>query len=565
MRTSKTVAYLCQLEGLIKTSRVNTPQDVSIRTFNSDGTAQTEGGDSISVILEGPDGTSKECEVEDSNDGLYTANFTPESAGYYNLHIKIFGKPIKDSPFQLTVLEDEVEGRGGFAVLEEYPVAMVGHQHEIPVNLSQDASREDEAKLHQLKAEVTTQTGDHVPCKVRGPQNGRFTISYTPTMEGPTSLELFVNDTPLPNSPYTIIVSSVSPRATTVSYDKPIRNQNWPITITPFDYRQSRVSVPEDAIETKVVDLEDQSESSLAPSRLESGAYVVHFVPKHIRYKLNVLLNNVQVIEEVVEVRDYQEFKISGRAHNFPTGIATGSRHIAYVSDTTDGKIHALSTNGSMEYDIHLEAHQTSQIAVDDQGRLVLLFPQSKMVHFLDQQGNELTQWRCHKRNSRPVTMTSTKEGRVVVADSKGPSIFIYRPDGTMITKQTLPLDSIVDGINNICVDGKNRIVVAHHKSPSIHLYDSEGRPLFNFESGATSFQLAVTATVENPGENLLLVSQLGQIRVFNIRDNEHNPIAQIPIANGHIYTNLASTHDGCCLCLDVGQNKIVKYGYCIA
>lgn len=543
---------------------MNTPHDVTIRAFNSDG-IQTEGGDSVGVILQAPDKTSKECKVEDCNDGLYTANIAPESAGDYNLHIKVFGKPIKNSPFQLTVLADEEEDRGGFAVVEDYSVAMVGHQHEISVNLSQDASRQDEAKLHQLKAKVTTQTGDHLPCKVRGPQNGRFTVYYTPTMEGPTSLELFVNDTPLPNSPYTIFVSSVSPKATNVSFEKPIRNQQWPITITPFDYRQIRVSVPEDAIEAKVVDLEDQSETPLVPSRLESGAYVVYFVPKHIRYKLNVLLYNFQVIEEVVEVRDYQEFKISERAHNFPTGIATGSSHLAYVSDTTDGKIHALSQNGSMEYDIHLEAHQTSQIAVDDQGRLVLLFPQSKMIHFLDQQGNELTQWRCHKRNSRPVTMTSTKEGRVVVADSKGPSMFIYRPDGTMIAKHTLPQDSIVDGINNICVDGKNRIVVAHHKSPSIHLYDSEGRPLFDFESGATSFQLAATATVENPGENLLLVSQLGQIRVFNIRDNEHSPIAEIPIANGHIYTNLACTHDGCCLSLDVGQNKIVKYGYCMA
>ncbi|XP_068717865.1 E3 ubiquitin-protein ligase TRIM71-like isoform X2 [Montipora capricornis] len=63
----------------------------------------TNGGDFVSVKLHRPNGSPITAEVEDNNDGTYTASFTPVSRGDHQITIYARGKPIQGSPFDLQV------------------------------------------------------------------------------------------------------------------------------------------------------------------------------------------------------------------------------------------------------------------------------------------------------------------------------------------------------------------------------------------------------------------------------------------------------------------------------
>ena len=57
----------------------------------------------MSVKLHRPNGSPITAEVEDNNDGTYTASFTPVSRGDHQITIYARGKPIQGSPFDLQV------------------------------------------------------------------------------------------------------------------------------------------------------------------------------------------------------------------------------------------------------------------------------------------------------------------------------------------------------------------------------------------------------------------------------------------------------------------------------
>ena len=565
------MASRCHVQGLLQESTIHTSQSILIRAMDANDKEQTEGGDQVSVSLQKPDGTADDVPVQDTDDGLYTTTFTPESAGQFKLEIKVFGRPIDGSPFQLNVTQekDRVAHDQDFAVVE-YPVALVGHEHCscISVDLSKNS---DEARVDRLQCEVVTQTGDNVACKVKRHDGGRFTVSYIPPIEGALSLHIELNGAALNDSPYTINVSPASPKATRIDFDQPIViNQVWSINIEPRDYRQQKIQVPCAAIALDITDLSTEKTFHFTPTKQsDDDLYVVRFVPETGPYMLRVSLYNIPAFTEHVEVKTHLPFTFQ---QHFPTSIASApisrnqQQDLFFSSDTMNGKLYAVTSLGSVEHSINLpKTTETSQIAVDNRGRLVLLFPQSKSIHFLDPLGNELNRWQCHRKNSKPVTLTCTNDGRIVVADAKDkPSMFIYKSDGICLAKETLPPKSIVDGVNNICVDSRNRIVLAHHSEPTIHLYDSDGKPVLQFDSGASSVQLAAAVIAGN----LLLVSQPGQVRIFRLPVALATPpetlihfIEAVPIVTGHIFTSLAVTNDGCFIGLDVGQKQMVKYG----
>jgi len=61
------------------------------------------GGDLLSVKLHCPNGSPITADVEDNNDGTYTASFTPVSKGDHQITVHARGKPIQGNPFDLKV------------------------------------------------------------------------------------------------------------------------------------------------------------------------------------------------------------------------------------------------------------------------------------------------------------------------------------------------------------------------------------------------------------------------------------------------------------------------------
>ena len=566
-RTSETSASQCHLETADIKSHVpiEIPQIVMIRTVDSEGKTQHVGGDSVAAELQMPDGKLVTCNVHDINDGTYKVIYTATTPGAHQLNVRVFGTQIRNSPFPFQALEDSaLDAHQYQPVNVEFPVALVGHPHKILVNLSredhEDDQSEKEARVNRVQATIETQTGDLVECLIRSTDDG-YCIQYTPPTDGQLSLNITINDIPAIGNPYPINVQSASPEATGVTYGQPIANQIWAIIVAPRDYRKNPITLPADAIQVKVINVASKFEQDLPCKANNEGDLCFTCIPSSGSYLIKASLYSFVIFEEQVNVQEHLGINLSNPPHSFtfPTALATaGLDNAVYVSDTTDSKIHCFSSDLSQASNITLETKKSSQMAVDDQGVLLLLFPQTRMVHIIDQQGNELRRWPCQQKNTRPITIAASKDGRVIIADSKSHTMHIYKTDGDMLYIKDLPDKSVVDGVNNICVDKRNNIILAHHSQADIYAYNSDGEKRLKFSSGATSYQLAVACT----RDDLLVVGQLGSIRIMHfVGDKAATYVGDIPVVSGHIYTSLASTSDGCLLGLEVGQKRLLKYG----
>ena len=572
-RTSDTLGSKCYPESEICTNiPVESPQNIIIRAVRYDDKPQYIGGDPFTATLGLPLGTTVRCDVVDNNDGSYKIPYMTTIHGVHHLDVCLFGKSIRDSPFRFQARPDSI-AQTNDSIDVDIPVALVGYEHDITVKLATEKflreevvdARETGDKVVKVQANIVTQTGESVKCTVINNENGQHLIRYKPPVDGQLTMNLIVNDIPSANNPYTVPVLSASPKATTVSLGEPIINQVWAIDVSPHDCRQTPITVPDGAITLKVVNSGSKLEQNLGCTRSsDDGTLTFTYIPTIGPHLVSVSLFDHTVIEKrVVEVKNHLDVNIPRTSKSFPTGIASsgGSSNVVYITDTRDGKIHGYDVKkSSQESCISLAVNQSSQIAIDNQGRILLLFPQTKMIHVIDHQGVELHRWPCQKRNSRPVALACTKDGRVVIADTKLPSMHIYKSDGEILSSGALPKGSVVDGVNNMCVDRQNTILLAHHSKPEIHMYTSGGKHTGTFNSGATSVQLAISTG----GDGLFLVAQLGNIRVLHLTDASASLllVGEIPVVDGHIYTSLACTNDGSFVGLDVGQKRLVKYGY---
>ncbi|CAJ0560718.1 unnamed protein product, partial [Mesorhabditis spiculigera] len=86
-------------------STTHTESTFRVNTADVNGKPRNTGGDPISAWLEG-DGIEKvQCSVKDNENGSYDVTFRVRDAGDYNLHVKIFGRPVKNSPFLVSVID----------------------------------------------------------------------------------------------------------------------------------------------------------------------------------------------------------------------------------------------------------------------------------------------------------------------------------------------------------------------------------------------------------------------------------------------------------------------------
>lgn len=78
---------------------------ITVTTVDYHGNTRTTGGDPVTTSLQTESGDHIDTKVTDNDDGTYTVMYVPTKAGTCNMSIKIFQRPIKDSPFMIDVTE----------------------------------------------------------------------------------------------------------------------------------------------------------------------------------------------------------------------------------------------------------------------------------------------------------------------------------------------------------------------------------------------------------------------------------------------------------------------------
>ena len=86
----------------IPSAIVGRERKVVITARDQEGRVYSHGGENVQASLT-VDGSTRQLDVSDNDNGTYVTSFVPESSGECSLSITIQGQPIKESPFRLRV------------------------------------------------------------------------------------------------------------------------------------------------------------------------------------------------------------------------------------------------------------------------------------------------------------------------------------------------------------------------------------------------------------------------------------------------------------------------------
>ena len=148
--------------------------------------------------LERPDGTEEPVNVKAGPNVTLSVNFTPKQPGKHLLHIKKERRPIDGSPFEITVSpasKDKPEG-------PEFGKPCEASLPAKSLNLPKD--------LPELHGTLERPDGTEQPVDVKAGPNDTLLINFTPKQPGKQLLHIKKGRRPIDESPFEIMVSSVS-------------------------------------------------------------------------------------------------------------------------------------------------------------------------------------------------------------------------------------------------------------------------------------------------------------------------------------------------------------------
>lgn len=103
--TSKTFPSLCFARA--QKTVTHLASEVVVTAVDYNGEAQAEGGDPIeAAVTRDEDGEAVPSRVVDHEDGSYSVVFTPVHAGAHRVSVSVFGRPIKENPLCVEVLDE---------------------------------------------------------------------------------------------------------------------------------------------------------------------------------------------------------------------------------------------------------------------------------------------------------------------------------------------------------------------------------------------------------------------------------------------------------------------------
>ncbi|KAM9292243.1 tripartite motif-containing protein 3 isoform 2-T2 [Gastrophryne carolinensis] len=104
--TTSAIAYTSVATGEgLRQALVGHQTSVTVTTKDKDGELVRSGNATLQAQLNCPDGGAHEGEVTDNKNGTYEVQYTPRHEGEHHLHLRLYGQPLRGSPFRVRAVK----------------------------------------------------------------------------------------------------------------------------------------------------------------------------------------------------------------------------------------------------------------------------------------------------------------------------------------------------------------------------------------------------------------------------------------------------------------------------
>ena len=227
---------------------------------------------------------------------------------------------------------------------------------------------------------------------------------------------------------------------------------------------------------------------------------------------------------------------------SFITGIAGEDEPVRFekpldIKSTGDGKVYVSDPGNSMVYVydmVNREVHMLGRddavglfrnpvgIALDPQGNLYVADPAQNSVLIFDRNEKPVRSIPMKETVERPTGLAfDAKNNHLLVVDSKGHRVFIYKPDGTLVG--SFGKRGNGDGEFNypgaITVDHQGEIVVVDTMNARVEIFDGSGKFLRKFGNrgdGPSDFQLLKGVAVDSDDDIYVTDGKASKIVIYS-------------------------------------------------